>query len=72
VKRSSFESRYIHIKGHAAPETITAIERPHLLIEQAEVSGEPPDDPPLLFSVLHSLWAASGVAFNGKVMRRSF
>jgi len=43
----------IHVKGYAAPETKSAAERAHLLIEQAEAQGEPPEDPLLLFSVLY-------------------
>src|SRR5262249_35715505 len=31
--------------------------------------GQPPEDPLLLFSVLHGFWAASHVAFNGDVVR---
>ena len=34
----------IHVKGYAAPETNAAVERARLLIEQAEVLGEPPED----------------------------
>ena len=59
----------IHVKGYAAPETKAAVERARLLIEQAEVLGEPPEDPLLLFSVLYSFWVANFVAFNGDVMR---
>jgi len=55
----------IHVKGYAAPETKAAAERAHLLIEQAEVLGEPPEDPLMLFSVLYGLWVANYVAFNG-------
>lgn len=40
-------------QGYAAPETKTAVERAHLLIEQAEALGEPPEDPLLLFMVLY-------------------
>jgi hypothetical protein len=47
------------IKRWGAPETKAAAERARLLIEQAEGLGEPPDDPLLLFSVLHSLWVGS-------------
>jgi hypothetical protein len=47
------------IKGFGAPETKAAAERARLLIEQAEGLGEPPDDPLLLFSVLHSLWVGT-------------
>ena len=59
----------IHIKGPAAPESKAAIERAHLLIEQAEAFGEPPEDPLLLFSALYGFWIASHVAFNGNIVR---
>ena len=59
----------MHVKGYAAPETKVAVERARLLIEQAEALGEPPEDPLLLFSVLHGFWVASYIAFNGDVMR---
>ena len=59
----------IHIKGPAAPESKAAIERAHLLIEQAEAFGEPPEDPLLLFSALYGFWIASHVAFNGDMVR---
>ena len=55
----------MHIKGYAAPETKAAAERARLLIEQAEALGEPPEDPLLLFSVLHGFTIANYVAFNG-------
>jgi hypothetical protein len=44
----------MHTKGYSAPETRAAIERAHLLIEQADAVGEPIEDPLLLF--LGSLW----------------
>src|SRR5712691_4935583 len=56
-----------HVKGYAAPETKAAVERAHLLIEQAETLGEPLEDPLLLFLVLYGFWAASYTAFNGDV-----
>jgi class 3 adenylate cyclase/predicted ATPase len=59
----------MQIKGYSAPETKAAAERAHLLIEQAEALGEPPEDPLLLFSVLYSFWVANYAAFNGDVMR---
>jgi predicted ATPase/class 3 adenylate cyclase len=59
----------MHIKGHTAPETKAAEERARLLIEQAEVLGEPPEDPLLLFSVLYGFWVANYTAFNGDVLR---
>jgi predicted ATPase len=55
----------LHVKGFAAHETTAAVERARLLIEQAEALGEPPEDPLLLFSVLHGLWVTSFVGFNG-------
>jgi len=59
----------MHVKGYAASETKAAAERARVLIEQAEALGEPPEDPLLLFSVLHSFWTASFVAFNGDALR---
>jgi len=58
----------LHVSGYAAPETRAAVERAHLLIEQAESLGEHPEDPLLLFSVLYGFWVANLVAFNGDVM----
>ena len=58
----------IHIKGYSAPETKGAAERAHLLIEQAERLGEPPEDPLLLFSVLYGFWYANLGAFNGDAL----
>jgi class 3 adenylate cyclase/predicted ATPase len=59
----------MHVKGYAAPETKAAAERARVLIEKAEVLGEPPDDPLLLFSVLFSFWTTSFVAFKGDALR---
>jgi predicted ATPase len=59
----------MHVIGHAAPETIEAEEKAHLLIEQAEVLGEKPEDPLLLLSVLYGVWVANYAAFNGDVLR---
>jgi class 3 adenylate cyclase/predicted ATPase len=59
----------MNVKGFSAPETKAATERASLLIEQAKALGEPPEDPLLIFSVLHGFWVASFVAFNGDVMR---
>jgi class 3 adenylate cyclase/predicted ATPase len=56
-----------HLRGFAAPETKTAVERANLLIEQAEALGEEPGDPITLFSVLTGAWGAATVAFNGDV-----
>ena len=41
------------------------MERARLLIEEAEALGQPPEDPLLLFSVLHGFWAANVVEING-------
>ena len=60
----------MNVKGYAAPETRAATDRGQLLIEQAEALGESPEDPLLLFSVLHGQWTASGVAFNGDALLR--
>ena len=58
----------IHVKGYAAPETKSALERARLLIEQAEALGEPPEDPLLLFSVLCGSWAEKFGAANRDVV----
>jgi class 3 adenylate cyclase/predicted ATPase len=57
------------LKGYAAPETKAAAERARLLIEQADASEEPSEDPLLLFSVLYGFWVANYAAFNGDVVR---
>jgi len=59
----------MHVKGYAAPETKAASEQAHLLIEQAEALGEPPEDPLLLFQVLYAFWVANFLAFDGDVCR---
>jgi class 3 adenylate cyclase len=66
----AFIAPLIHVRGYAAPETRAAAERAHLLIEQADALGEPPEDPLLLFSVLYSIWVASFVSFKGDVHRQ--
>jgi predicted ATPase len=43
----------MHLKGFAAPETKSALDEARLLIERGELSGEPPEDPLVLFSVLY-------------------
>jgi class 3 adenylate cyclase/predicted ATPase len=58
----------MHIKGFAAPETKSAVERARLLIEESEARGEHPEDPLLLFSVLYGVVIANSVALNGDVM----
>ena len=59
----------MHVKGYAAPETKSAVERARLLIEQAETLSEPVEDPLLLFSVLFGFCVINFVAFNGDVAR---
>jgi class 3 adenylate cyclase/tetratricopeptide (TPR) repeat protein len=58
-----------HVKGYAAPETKAAAEQARILIGQTDESGEAPEDPLLLFSVLYGFWVANLVAFNGHVCR---
>ena len=58
-----------HVKGYAAPETKAAAERARLLIEQAEATGEPPEDPLLLYSVLYGFFLQKFIAFNGDAAR---
>ena len=62
-------SPLMHVKGYAAQETKAAAERANLLIEQAEVLREPPEDPLLLFSVLYSFAIANYLAFNSGALR---
>jgi class 3 adenylate cyclase/predicted ATPase len=59
----------MHVKGYGAPETKAAAERARLLIEEATSRGEPPDDPQLLFSVLHGFAMVNLVTFNGNALR---
>jgi hypothetical protein len=59
----------MHVKGYGAPETKTAAERARLLIEEAKSRGEPPEDPQLLFSVLHGFAMVNLVTFNGEALR---
>jgi hypothetical protein len=51
-------------KGYAAAETQSALENARLLIERAEQSGEPPEDPLVLFSILYGFWSMSFQHFN--------
>jgi class 3 adenylate cyclase/predicted ATPase len=59
----------MHTRGYAAPDTKVSLDKARLLVEQAEALGEPPDDPLLLYSVLHGFWVATHVAFNGDAVR---
>jgi class 3 adenylate cyclase/predicted ATPase len=60
----------LHVKGYSAPEAKAAVERARLLIEEAEALGQPPEDPMLLFVVLHGVWVTNFMAFNGDVVRQ--
>jgi class 3 adenylate cyclase/predicted ATPase len=59
----------MHVKGYSSPEVRAATERARVLIEQAEVLGEPPEDPLLLYSVLFGAWVTNVAAFDGDVLR---
>ena len=59
----------IHVKGWAAPETKAAAEQARLLLKQADVLGEPPEDPLQLFTVLYGFTAAANVTSNFDVSR---
>jgi hypothetical protein len=45
------------------------VERARLLIEKAQVLGEPSEDPLLLFSVLYGIWAANLAASSAVLAR---
>jgi tetratricopeptide (TPR) repeat protein len=60
----------MHTKGFGAPETKASLEQAHLLIEQAEILGQPLEDPLVLFSVLFGFWAVSfNTASDGDIER---
>ena len=59
----------MHVKGYAAPEAKAAAEQARQLIEKAQALGEEPEDPLLLFSVIHGVTVAHFVAFNGDALR---
>ena len=59
----------MHTKGYAAPETKASLDQARSLIARAEALGEPPEDPLLLFSLLHAVWASNAYAFNGDALR---
>ena len=61
----------IHVKGYAAQETKAAVDRAHLLIEEAEALGEPVEDPLLLYSVLYGFSIANYVAFDADALRKT-
>jgi class 3 adenylate cyclase/predicted ATPase len=55
----------MHVKGYAAPETITAFADARSMIERTAFLHEELDDPMLRLSVLSGLWNAKFVAFDG-------
>jgi hypothetical protein len=59
----------MHVKGYAAPETKAVVERANVLIKQAEILGEPTEDPLLVFSVLYGFWITNYLASNGDEAR---
>jgi predicted ATPase len=61
-------SPLLHVKGYAAPETKAAAEQARRLVKQAELLGDPPQDPLLMFSVLWGVWLTNLVAFKGEVL----
>jgi class 3 adenylate cyclase/predicted ATPase len=65
----SLANALMHTKGYAAPETKRALDLARSQTEKAESLGETPEDPLLLFSVLHGFWVANHVAFNGDLVR---
>jgi predicted ATPase len=52
----------LHVKGYAAPESKAVVERANVLIKQAEILGEPTEDPLLLFSVVYGFWITNLLA----------
>jgi class 3 adenylate cyclase/predicted ATPase len=61
----------VHVNGFASAETRTAVERAHVLIEQAEALGEPPEDPLVLFSIIYAAMVPSFVTFDGDALREA-
>jgi predicted ATPase len=61
----------VHVNGFASAETKAAVERAHLLIEQAEAHGEPLEDPLVLFSIIYAAMVPSFVTFNGDALREA-
>jgi DNA-binding SARP family transcriptional activator/predicted ATPase len=59
----------MHTKGYASPDTKASFDRARSYIGRAEVLGEPPEDPLLLFSVLYGFWVGNFVGFNGDALR---
>jgi DNA-binding winged helix-turn-helix (wHTH) protein/predicted ATPase len=61
----------VHVNGFASAETKAAVERAHLLIEQAEAHGESLEDPLVLFSIIYAAMVPSFVTFNGDALREA-
>jgi class 3 adenylate cyclase/predicted ATPase len=59
-----------HVKGPASPETRAAAGQAMLLIEQAQMLGEAPEDPLLPFAALYGIWVTFNVAFDGDMVRQ--
>ena len=60
-----------HLKGYAAPETRTSLDRARSLIERAEALGEPPEDPLLLWRPTTSPRTAVRPAMTPRSLKRS-
>ena len=60
----------MHVKGYAAPETRAAVDHARVLIERSEASGEPLEDPLLMYSALYAVMTVSIVAFDGDLARQ--
>jgi predicted ATPase len=65
----SLANALMHTEGYAARETRAALDQVRALVERAEVLGEKPEDPTLLWSVMHGFWVANHVGFNGDAVR---
>jgi tetratricopeptide (TPR) repeat protein len=57
-----------YVKSYMATETIAALERARLFIEQAKMLGESPEDELQLFYVLYGFWVANFTAFSRDVV----
>jgi predicted ATPase len=58
-----------YTKGYAAPETKASLDQALWLIDRGKALGEPLEDPLLPFSVLHGLYTANVIAYNGDAVR---
>ncbi|MBR0934455.1 adenylate/guanylate cyclase domain-containing protein [Bradyrhizobium jicamae] len=59
----------MHTKGYGADETREAAAQARVLIENAQVIGEAPADPMMLFSVIYGFWVVNIAGFNGDAAR---